>query len=108
MRIETLLTRATGYLLTLDPDLTVSRLQILLVVAQGQDVLTRDISRKTGLAISSITRSLGQLGDKPQRGVKQGLGLVDVRPDPDDSRRVFINLSPKGRKVIEDLQNMQD
>lgn len=40
------------------------------------------------------------------RGQKEGLGLLSMKPDPDDPRRVLINVTPKGEKVLADVADM--
>lgn len=100
------LQRITNYLLAVDPDLTFTKFQILLNIAQGQDITVREIAAKTSLNLSTITRTVAQLGTQPQRGTKQGLGLVEPTVDPADARRVMLNLTPKGRKMFTDVADL--
>lgn len=58
--------------------------------------------------IEAIARTLSILGDKPQRGGIEGLGWVSMAPDPDDPRRVLVNLTGKGRKVLAEIAELGD
>lgn len=84
--------------------MTFTRLHVFLLLAGKKDVLVRDVVKQTGLNQSTVARTVAQLGDKPLRGKKQGLGWVRTDPDPDDPRRVFINLTTKGNKVLSELE----
>lgn len=101
-------TRLTSYLLNADPDMTVSKVHLFLLISRGEDVLVRDLVRQTGMAQSTVARIVSALADKPLRGKKNGLGWVVAMPDPDDPRRVLINITSKGRKVIADIENLGD
>lgn len=100
------LLRAVTLLRTLDPEMTLSRLHVFLLIAGKKDTLVRDLSRATGLNQATISRSIAMLSDKPQRGNREGLNWVAATPDPDDPRRVFVNLTPTGTKVLADLGNI--
>ncbi|PCD76769.1 hypothetical protein CLN94_06590 [Pseudothioclava arenosa] len=102
--------RVTAYLLNADPDMTVSRLNVFLHIASSKDgdVLVRDLCKKTGLGQSTVARTLAILSDKPMRGKKDGLGWVRTDPDPEDPRRVLVNLTSVGVKVVADLEALGD
>lgn len=96
------LSMLSAHLLNIDPDMTMSRLYILSVVAQSEDNLVRDIVKRTGLSQPTVARTLSFLGDKPSRGKRDGLGLVKVLPDPLDPRRMFVNITPRGERMLEE------
>lgn len=102
------LTRLTSYLMQHDPDMPISRLRVFLYVAQRKDTLVRDIVKVTGLSQATISRTLAILGQKPQRGNQPGLDWVDIAPDPDDPRRVVLNLTAKGKKVLAEIEELGD
>ena len=102
------LSRVARYLLSADPMMQVSYLLIFADIAQREDVLVRDLVKRTAMSQSAIARAVGILGDTPLRGSKKGLGWVKAMPDPDDSRRQFLNLTDAGRKVMADLEDMGD
>jgi DNA-binding MarR family transcriptional regulator len=100
------LSRLTTYLMRVEPDMTIGKLHVFLFVAQRKDVLVRELVRATGLSQSAISRILAALGDKPHRGKREGLRWVTVTPDPDDPRRVFANVSDRGRTVLSDIEQL--
>jgi len=102
------LTRAAAHFLRVDPDMTVSRAQIFLLIGQKGECTVRDLCTSTGLSQPSVSRQIALLFDKPQRGLKAGLGLVALRPDPVEPRRMLISLSPKGQRLIAELQSLAD
>lgn len=87
--------------------MTLSRLSLFLRLAGRRDVLVRDLVKETGMNQSTIARSLALLADRPQRGRRDGLGLVAMTPDPDDPRRMFINLTPRGKKLLSELAELE-
>lgn len=100
------LLRCTSFLMKIDPDMTLTRLNIFLRVGRGRNVLVRDLKKETGLSQPAIARTLAFLSDKPARGSKEGLDWVVATPDPDDPRRYFYNLTPKGQAVLSDLEDL--
>lgn len=102
------LSRLAAYLMQYDPDMPISRLRVFIYVAQRKDTLVRDLVKVTGLSQATISRTLAILGEKPQRGNQPGLGWVDVSPDPDDPRRVVLNLTAAGKKVIAEIEELGD
>lgn len=102
------LTRLTAYLMQFDPDMPISRLRVFLYIAQRKDTLVRDLVKVTGMSQSTMSRTLSILADKPQRGEQNGLGWVDMSPDPDDPRRVLVNLTAKGQKVLAEIEELAD
>jgi DNA-binding MarR family transcriptional regulator len=102
------LSRLTAYLMQVDPDMPISRLRVFLFVAQRSDTLVRDLTKVTGMNQSTVARTLAILGDKPQRGGLDGLGWIIMTPDPDDPRRVLINVTPKGKRVLAEIEELGD
>lgn len=102
------LSRLCGYLMKFDPDMPISRLRVFLYVAQRKDTLVRDLVKVTGMNQATIARTLAILSDRPQRGAQSGLGWVDIRPDPNDPRRVILNLTPKGQNVVAEIAELGD
>ena len=100
--------RLVSYLMQVDPDMPISRLRVFLYVAQRSDALVRDLVKTTGLNQSTVARTLAILGEKPQRGGAEGLGWVVMSPDPDDPRRVLINITSKGQKVLSEIEELGD
>ncbi|WP_216595418.1 MarR family winged helix-turn-helix transcriptional regulator, partial [Aestuariivita boseongensis] len=97
-----------AHLGSLDKDMTLTKLRVLLLVAHkgSSEVLVRELTEATGFQQSTIARVLGVLGDKPMRGLGKPLGLISARPDPEDPRRNFYSLSSRGRRVVSDIISM--
>lgn len=102
------LARVAAHFLRIDPEMTVSRAHIFLLVHQKGECTVRDLCTSTGLNQSTVARQIALLHDKPHRGVKAGLELVTLQPDPEEPRRMLISLSPKGKRLIAELQSLAD
>lgn len=100
------LSRFASYLMQFDPDMPISRLRVFLFIAQRKDVLVRDLTAATGMKQSTVARTLAILADKPQRGNHVGLGWISMAPDPEDPRRLLLNLTSKGKKVVADIEEL--
>lgn len=66
------LMRLTSYILSIDPDMTVTRFHVFLIAATGKDVLVRDIVKRTGLNQSTIARTLALLSDQAHARAEGG------------------------------------
>jgi len=102
------LLRVLTHLAQHDKDMTITRAQVLLIVALKPDCLVRDITRRTGLNQSTVARSLAFLGAKPTRGAKEGLQWVSMRPDIEDPRRLRAALTPKGEALIAQIDELME
>ncbi len=103
------LLRVSTHLLKYDREMTLTRLQVLLVVARkaGRDgVLVRDLTTATGLNQSTVARILSHLGQKPLRGHKHPLDWVTMVPDYEDPRRVRCQLTKKGQTVMAEIEQL--
>ena len=70
-----------------------------------------DIAEKVGIVQSTASRNVPALADrqwlKTKFGqMKSGSGLVEIRTAPMELRRKRVFLAPKGKQLIEELQNM--
>lgn len=102
------LNRVLTHLSQHDKDMPLTRASVLLIVALIPDCVVRDIMKRTGLSQSTVARSLAFLGEKPMRGMTDGLGWVAMRPDPEDPRRVRCSLTAKGEKLIAEINDLMD
>jgi DNA-binding MarR family transcriptional regulator len=103
------LLRVSTHLLKYDREMTLTRLQVLLIVAQskaGEGMLVRDIVTRTGLNQSTVARILSHLGQKPLRGHKHPLDWVTMVPDHEDPRRVRCQLTKKGMTVLAEIDQL--
>ncbi len=98
--------KVVTYLASQRPKITLSKLQILLLIAQRQDVACDDLTKLTGLNQTTVWRCTGEMGDKSDRAGNEGLGWISIRPDPEDPRRDLFSLSRKGRYVFRELEAM--
>ncbi|SCW76938.1 DNA-binding transcriptional regulator, MarR family [Rhizobium mongolense subsp. loessense] len=77
--------------------MSVQTLEVFLTVAAKEGMSSSDIRKLTGIPQPSISRALGDLGDKAVRKGTEGLKLVRVERDPNDLRNTLCYLSPTGK-----------
>ncbi|WP_170402953.1 MarR family winged helix-turn-helix transcriptional regulator [Ruegeria arenilitoris] len=97
------LLRMANSLVQYDKDMPLTRLPVFLNIALKDGIIVRELMENTGLAQSTISRTLGFLADKPVRGTKEGLNWIEMHPDPVDPRRVTLHLTAKGKEIIAQL-----
>lgn len=100
------LLRLINHVLRYDGEMTLTRLQIFMVVADNDGCLVRDIVLRTGLHQSTVARQLAILGEAPKRGSKVALRWVEMRPDHEDPRRVRCYITLLGRKVLSEIETL--
>jgi DNA-binding MarR family transcriptional regulator len=102
------LLRIATHLTKYDREMSMSKLQIFLLVAQKgkEGALVRDLIKHTGLNQSSVARTLAHLGEKTTRGQTTPLNWVDMRPDAEDPRRVRCFVTSKGETVLAEIENL--
>lgn len=71
-----------------------------LLVAQYEGKSLREYTDLAGLAQSTMSRHLLDLGERHRAGQKEGYGLVDRRQDPLELRKNEYRLTPKGRQLV--------
>lgn len=87
---------------TLGRDASLQMMQALLLVAQNEGLSLTDLCDLAGVAQSTMSRHLLDLGER-NRLREPGLGLLVGKTDLQDSRRKRYTLTPKGRKVVRDF-----
>lgn len=102
------LNRVIVHLFQHDKEMPLTRASVLLYVANNPDCLVRDITKRTGLNQSTVARSLAFLGDKPTRGEKDGLQWIAMTPDHEDPRRLRVNLTAKGERLMADINDLME
>jgi DNA-binding MarR family transcriptional regulator len=93
-----------------DPHLELDGVDVLLAVAQEEGRSVKEITRTVGLTGASGSRWLLYWGTGSwSSGTKrrQGLGYLEARPDPMDSRVKRIYLTDTGRLFINNLLNQE-
>lgn len=73
----------------------------LLEISRNEGMSLTNLSLKTGLALSTVSRIIGALSHRRQKGVPYG--LVNVLRSKTERRRKELYLTDKGRSVIESV-----
>src|SRR5574341_634957 len=71
--------------------LSVSQCYVLDALAEEGDLTMQRLAQRMGLAVSTMTRVVGQLVRR---------GYVRRRPDPVGRRVVHVTLTPRGREIM--------
>jgi len=86
----------------LDDNIPAQTLSVFLAVAKNEGIGIGELATKCGLADSSASRNVAALSD--WHWLKRpGLGLVEVRSDRMDVWKKTVWLTPKGKKLAEQL-----
>ncbi len=89
---------ALDILRRLDSTMSAQQATVFLYVASHEGAIITDIWRALDLPTGSASRTLYALSAWKEPRVP-GLGLIDIRDDPEDRRKRIVSLSPKGRNV---------
>ncbi len=73
-------------------------------ISRDEGCSLTDLSSKTGMPLSTISRIVGALSKHRQRG--KAYGLVSAKTSPTERRRKELHLTAKGKAVIEDLSKI--
>jgi DNA-binding MarR family transcriptional regulator len=95
----------------LDPSdsLSASTVLVFLYVMQYPDSTIKQIEKVTELTRSSASRhvlTLTERGDRARN--RPGLGLVETYEDAHDSRIKRVKLTPKGKKLQQDINKVME
>lgn len=96
------LSRALQRLHQLNRGLSLHQLIILVTVSQRPGATTKELRRETGLSAASVSRNTNALSSLTRKG-QLGLGLIDMRQDPDEPRRYNFHLTKRGLDVALDI-----
>lgn len=102
-RVGQALCRVLGRLRDLHIDMTVQQALVFMYVAGHPGTTQAAIMRDLGLGDSLVSRAIGLLTDIGLRRVR-GLELVDQARLPDDRRTCVLTLTPKGRRLMDDIR----
>ena len=93
---------------TLDPYLPSQVISVFLEVAANDGpVETRDLPKKLGMPQSSVNRALTTLAETHWKDrEKPGLFLLEHRVSPLDRRQRLVQLTPKGKKMVADIERL--
>lgn len=84
---------------TQSSDMPMQQADVLMTVADNPGVAMSDLATQLDLSQASISRNVAALSDLHRKG-EAGLGLVEARVDPDDTRRRLLFLTQKGKMFV--------
>ena len=90
----------------LSPTMPLQVAQTFLLVCIHEGCSLTDLLKRTGWSQSTLSRHLLDLG-KRNRHKEPGLNLVDSQRDPMELRKNIYTPTPKGRKLIQELLDLQ-
>jgi len=86
----------------LDSDMPMAQALALLVIAEKEGLSLKELAEEIGVGMASASRYVAFFG-KPTPLSKKGLGLVVATEDPMERRKKIINLTAKGRALVNKL-----
>jgi DNA-binding MarR family transcriptional regulator len=88
-----------------NPTMPIQMAASFLLVAKNEGKSLRELRQLSGVAQSTMSRHLLDLGARNRR-FGEGLGLVRSEIDPMELRRKQFYLTPKGRRLLETLMGI--
>lgn len=89
-------------LIAIDPEFPIQWVTVFAEIASEEGISLKDISDRTGISMSVMSRTIGALSNARRMG--KPYGLVVVKHAKDDRRRKELYLSAKGKKLTERLE----
>lgn len=89
-------------LIEIDPEFPIQWVTVFAEIAAEEGVSLKDISDRTGISMSVMSRTIGALSNARRMG--KPYGLIMVRSAKDDRRRKELFLSVRGKKLLERLE----
>ena len=89
----------------INPTMTIQVAHTLLLVAQNSGASVTQISKSSGLPLSTMSRNLMDLGSR-NRKREPGLGLVQSVVDDLELRKKNVTLTPKGEMLVKRLTDI--
>ncbi|MFB2563666.1 MarR family winged helix-turn-helix transcriptional regulator [Rhizobium sp. IMFF44] len=86
--------------------MSVQTFEVFLVIASREGLASSEIRKLTGIPQPSVSRALGDLGDKAVRRDAEGLKLIRTERDPNDGRNVVCFLTPKGKLLAARIEQL--
>lgn len=80
--------------------------QVFLEVARYNRRTYEEIAKTLSITTASVSRVALSLSDTNRKG-HPGLRLLEIHRDPEEGRRYVLMLSPKGKALARQLQNLQ-
>lgn len=88
----------------IDPEFPLQYAICLAEISAGEGLSLTDLSERTGMPLSTVSRIVGALSRNRQRGAPYH--LVQVTISAIERRRKELTLTPRGRAVIANLHNI--
>lgn len=89
-------------LIAIDPEFPIQWVTVFAEIAAEEGISLKDISDRTGISMSVMSRTIGALSNARRMG--KPYGLIVVKLAKDDRRRKELFLSAKGKKLVERLE----
>ncbi len=89
-------------LIAIDPEFPIQWVTVFGEIASEEGISLKDISDRTGISMSVMSRTIGALSNARRMG--KPYGLIMVKNAKDDRRRKELFLSTKGKKLVEKLE----
>jgi DNA-binding MarR family transcriptional regulator len=86
----------------LDGNIPGQAIHCFLEIATQPGIAVKDLAVRTNMAASSASRNVMLLSDTHRSG-KPGLGLIEVRQNPNDWRRKSVYLTPEGERLVQSV-----
>lgn len=86
-------------------DLPLQAACILVLVAKQPGITVRELMARSKLSQSSCSRNIALLSETNRHG-QPGLNVIEARPDPTDTRRYTLYLTPKGEEFAALLKDI--
>ena len=98
------LIKALGRLRDRHSDMTLQQAMSFFLVAEKPGITQRELYEALGTNDSVASRTVAILSDVGSRNTP-GLDLVEMRINPEDRRERILRLTPKGRRLMDDIVN---
>ena len=91
-------------LTALSPQMRLTQLRLLLMLAKHQPISQTELADRSGLTLAAVSRAVDVFGTTGRRDGQGGaLGLLQVLLDPSDDRLKLVSLTAKGRALLKHL-----
>ena len=89
-------------LIAIDPEFPIQWVTVFAEIAGEEGISLKDVSDRTGISMSVMSRTIGALSNARRMG--KPYGLVVVKHAKDDRRCKELFLSTRGKKLVEKLE----
>tara|TARA_R100000353_G_scaffold174548_1_gene142735 strand:- start:414 stop:794 length:381 start_codon:yes stop_codon:yes gene_type:complete len=90
----------------LDNELPCQTLATFLYIASHDDCTKVDLERALEFSTASGSRNTDWLSGKHRILDRQGLGLIVKSRDPTNKRRLLLQLTPKGKRLVQTIKDI--